>query len=60
MKGKAAAGITLVLFLMVVLIFVFNSYPVTATTGTVCIRAEGTVDPPSAPIQWVFIGGFGL
>jgi len=44
-------GIILMLLLVATLTFTFNIQPVKSTwTGTVYIRADGSIDPPDAPI----------
>jgi len=48
---KTVAGIVLILFLTSMLTLAFNIRPVKATNGTIYIRADGSVDPPTAPIQ---------
>lgn len=52
LERKAVLGIMLTLLLMTVLTSVFNFHSVKASLGTyIFIRADGSVDPPSAPIQ---------
>jgi parallel beta-helix repeat protein len=48
--NKTASGIVLILVLVGLLSLVFNIEPVRAT-GTIYIRADGSIDPPTAPIQ---------
>jgi len=48
---KAVCGIVLALLLTSMLSSIINIQPVKAWTGTVYIRADGSVDPPDAPIQ---------
>ena len=50
MVREAASGIMLVLLSTGALILAFNSQPVGAA-GTIYIRADGSVDPSTAPIQ---------
>jgi len=52
MGRKAVSGIMLPLLLISSLILVFNVEPV-ATGNTIYIRADGSVDPPTAPISTV-------
>ena len=52
MKVKAVSGIMLTLLLTSMLILAFNIQPVKAS-GTICIRADGSVDPPTANITSV-------
>lgn len=52
MKRKVFSRITLMLLLIGMLSSAFNIQPVEAT-GTIYIRADGSVDPPTAPIQRV-------
>jgi hypothetical protein len=47
----------LALLLMGMLTLAFNIQPVKAS-GTIYVRADGSVDFPSAPIQWTLIGSF--
>ena len=49
MKRKAVSGIRLTLLLVGMLTLAFNIQPVKAS-GTIYIRADGSVDPPDAPI----------
>jgi len=49
LKRKAVSGIMLTLLLMGILTLAFNIQPVKAS-GTIYIRADGSVDPPTAPI----------
>jgi len=46
---KIVSGITLTLLLLSMLTLAFNIQPIKAT-GTIYIRADGSVDPPTAPI----------
>ena len=50
MKRKTVSAITLILLLASMLTLAFNIQPVKAS-GTIYIRADGSVDPPTAPIQ---------
>ena len=50
MKLKAVSGITLTLLLIGMLILTFNIQLVKAS-GTIYIKVDGSVDPPTAPIQ---------
>jgi len=50
MKKKMVSAITLTLLLLSVLTLAFNIQPVRAS-GTIYIRANGSVDPPTAPIS---------
>jgi hypothetical protein len=50
MNRKAVSGIVLMLLLTSMLSSAFVIQPVRAS-GTIYIRADGTVDPPTAPIQ---------
>jgi len=52
MKIKAVSGIMLTLLLIGLLTLEFNVQPVKAS-GTIYIRADGSVDPPGAPISSV-------
>ena len=47
---KAVCGIVLALLLTSMLSSIINIQPVKAWTGTVYIRADGSIDPPDAPI----------
>jgi parallel beta-helix repeat protein len=51
MKQKAVSGIVLMLLLTSMLSSAFNIQPVKAVGGTIYIRADGSVDPPTAPIS---------
>jgi len=51
MEKKTASAITLTLLLTSMLTLTFNIQPVKATGGTVYIRADGSIDPPDAPIS---------
>jgi parallel beta-helix repeat protein len=50
MKRKLVSAITLTLLLTSMLTLAFHVQPVRAT-GTVYIRADGSIDPPTAPIS---------
>jgi len=50
MEKKTASAITLTLLLTSMLTMAFSIQPVKAI-GTIYIRADGSIDPPSAPIQ---------
>ena len=50
MLRKTVSGIMLTLILMGMLTLAFNVQPVKAT-GTIYIRADGSIDPPTAPIE---------
>jgi len=50
MGRKAAFGIMLALLLLGIFTLALNIQPVRAS-GTIYIRADGSVDPPYAPIQ---------
>jgi parallel beta-helix repeat protein len=50
LERKAVSGIMLTLLLIGMLTLAFNIQPVKAWTGTVYIRADGSIDPPDAPI----------
>jgi len=50
MEKKAASAIMLTLLLMSMLMMAFNIQSVKAE-GTIYIRADGSIDPPTAPIQ---------
>ncbi len=52
MKRKAFSGIVLMLFLTSTFSTTFNIHTVGAS-GTIYIRPDGSVDPPTAPIQHV-------
>jgi len=52
MRLKAVSGIMLTLLLIGILILTFNIQPVEAS-GTIYIRADGSVDPDTAPISTV-------
>jgi parallel beta-helix repeat protein len=51
MDKKTASAIMLALLLTSMLTMAFNIQPVKAEGGTIYIRADGSVDPPKAPIQ---------
>jgi parallel beta-helix repeat protein len=48
---RTVSGMTLILLLANVLMFPFNVPPVKAEPGTIYIRADGSIDPPTAPIE---------
>ena len=50
---KVVSGITLTLMLIGMLTLAFNIQPVKASGGTIYIRADGSIDPPDAPISTV-------
>ena len=50
MRKKAVSGIMLALLLASVLALAWSIHPVKAA-GEIIIRADGTVDPPTAPIR---------
>jgi parallel beta-helix repeat protein len=50
MKRKMVSAVTLTLLLISMLTLAFNIQPVKAS-GTIYIRADGSIDPPTAPIQ---------
>jgi len=50
MKIKAASGIMLTLILISMLTLAFNIQPIRAS-GTIHVRADGSIDPPIVPIQ---------
>ena len=60
--NKTASGIMLTLILVGSLSLVFDIHPVIAEPGTIYIRADGSIDPPTAPISsfdnitYTFIG----
>ena len=49
-EKKAVSGILLTLLLVSVFVLAFNIQPVRAQ-GTIYIRADGSIDPPTAPVQ---------
>lgn len=49
--NKTAYGTTLILFLVGSLSLLSNILPVKTEPGVIYIRADGSVDPPTAPIQ---------
>jgi len=51
-KRKVASGTTLTLLLIGMLMLTFSIQPIKAA-GTIYIRADGSVDPPTAPISSV-------
>ena len=52
MERKAVSGVMLILLLTGMLTLVSNFQPAKSTwTGTVYIRADGSIDPPDAPIH---------
>ncbi len=53
MKKKAISGIILTLLMIAVSTSVFNLSLVKATPGTIYIRADGSIDPPTALISSV-------
>jgi len=56
MNRKTVSGIMVTLFLMIMLMLTFNVHPVKADwtwTETIYIRADGSIDPPTAPISSV-------
>jgi len=58
---RIASGIVLTLLFIVMLALAFNVQPVKTEPGTIYIRADGSVDPSTAPIQrdgdiYTFIG----
>jgi len=53
MKLKAVSGIMLILLFMGMLTLAFDIRPVKAQLGTIYIRADGSVDPPTANITSV-------
>lgn len=55
MKRRVVSGIALMLLLTSMLLSVFVIQPVKAEGGTIYIRADGSVDPPTAPIKRVGI-----
>jgi parallel beta-helix repeat protein len=50
---KTVSGILFVLLLVSVFTGAFNIQPVKASPGTIYIRADGSIDPPTAPITTV-------
>jgi len=50
LEKRAVSGIMLTLLLLSILALAFNVQPV-GSSGTIYIRADGSVDPPTAPIQ---------
>jgi len=52
LEGNAVSGITLALLLMGMYTLAFNILPARAS-GTIYIRVDGSIDPPSAPISSV-------
>ncbi len=50
MKLKVVSGIMLTLLLIGMLTLTFNIQPAEAS-GTIYIRADGNIDPPTAPIS---------
>jgi len=50
LSRKTVSGIMLALLLTLMLMLAFNIQPVRGS-GTIYIRADGSVDPPTAPIQ---------
>ena len=53
MLRKTVSGIMLALLLMGMLALAFSIQPVEGWSGTVYIRADGSIDPPDAPISTV-------
>ena len=53
MEKKTASAIMLTLLLTSMLTLAFNIQPVKAGGGTIYIRADGSIDPPDAPITTV-------
>ncbi|MGB9671580.1 MAG: NosD domain-containing protein [Candidatus Norongarragalinales archaeon] len=51
MRRNAVSGIVLLLLLTSMLTSAFTIQPAKAEGGTIYIRADGSVDPPTAPIQ---------
>jgi len=51
MLKKVVSGITLTLLLTSMFVWTFKIQPVSGWTGTIYIRADGSVDPPDAPIN---------
>jgi len=51
LKERAVSGLILMLLLTSMLTSAFIIQPVKAEPGTIYIRADGSVDPPTAPIQ---------
>ena len=51
MFRKTVSGILLFLLLVSTLTLAFNIKPVKAESGTIYIKADGSIDPPTAPIQ---------
>jgi parallel beta-helix repeat protein len=52
LSKRTVSGITLTLLIIGMLILTFNIQPVEAS-GTIYIRADGSIDPPTAPISTV-------
>ena len=52
MRKEVASGTILILLLTNMLTLAFNIQPAVAS-GTICIRADGSIDPSTAPIQRV-------
>jgi parallel beta-helix repeat protein len=51
--NKVASGIMLIMFLVGLLSLAFDIRPVKAEPGTIYIRADGSIDPSTAPISTV-------
>ncbi|MEM2995129.1 MAG: NosD domain-containing protein [Candidatus Bathyarchaeia archaeon] len=49
-RRKAAYSLTITILLTTILVSIVNIQPVKAS-GTIYIRADGSIDPPTAPIQ---------
>jgi len=50
LEKRVVSGIAFTLLLVGIFTLTFNIQPVKAWTGTVYIRADGSIDPPNAPI----------
>jgi len=50
LERKALSGVMLTLLLICILTLAFNIQPVKAEPGTIYIRADGSIDPPTANI----------
>jgi len=50
MKKRVTIGITLTVLLISMFTLAFNIQPAKAS-GTIYIRADGSIDPPTTPIQ---------
>jgi parallel beta-helix repeat protein len=53
LERKIVSGIMLSLLVISTFTLAFNIQPVKAWTGTVYIRADGSIDPPDAPISTI-------